>query len=131
MKICEICKNDVEYLEVHHIIPKSRGGTDDCDNLKKICLVCHGLAHDVSFKNNRGGLIKEQMDKSVKLNNEARKWLESNEDLVSSKLNKLYYEDEKKYMLILLLIETSRMRAEHIAEWVLEGKTNFKTSFTF
>ena len=59
---CEICKNDVKHLEKHHIIPKSRGGSDDKSNLIMVCSECHGLAHDVSFSNERGGgLIKEKI----------------------------------------------------------------------
>lgn len=128
---CEICKKEVDYLEKHHIVPKCRGGSDDKSNLVEICLVCHGLAHDVSFKNNRGGLIKEQINKNTKLNLEARKWLEKNEDLVHKKMMDLYYEDEDKHTLMLLLIDKNNMRAEHLAEWILEGKTKFKSSFTF
>ncbi len=30
---------------VHHIVPRSDGGTDDHDNLVTLCPACHGLEH--------------------------------------------------------------------------------------
>ena len=48
---CKICEKKTEFLESHHIIPKSRGGTDDKSNLIELCSKCHGLAHNVSFAN--------------------------------------------------------------------------------
>lgn len=33
------------YLEVHHKVPRSRGGTNDEDNLVTLCSGCHGLVH--------------------------------------------------------------------------------------
>ena len=56
MNECKICKTKSNNLENHHIIPKSRGGDDSDCNLIEICSKCHGLAHDVSFSNERGGL---------------------------------------------------------------------------
>ena len=47
---------------IHHIVPKSRGGSDNEGNLINLCLECHGKAHDVTFKSN-GGLIKESIRK--------------------------------------------------------------------
>ena len=37
---CGVCGPNVE-LEVDHIIPVSRGGTDDIDNLKTACFKCN------------------------------------------------------------------------------------------
>lgn len=37
---CELCGRKFS-LELHHIIPKSMGGTDEEDNLILICGVCH------------------------------------------------------------------------------------------
>lgn len=35
----------VRFLEIHHIVPRSRGGTNDPRNLIVLCSACHGLAH--------------------------------------------------------------------------------------
>lgn len=32
-------------LEVHHVIPLSRGGTNDPDNLVTLCRTCHRASH--------------------------------------------------------------------------------------
>lgn len=39
---CELC-GDQRGLEVHHIIPRVCGGSDELDNLIVICRKCHGV----------------------------------------------------------------------------------------
>lgn len=42
--LCQVCLEDYKITpatEVDHIIPKSKGGTDDPDNLQSICTDCH------------------------------------------------------------------------------------------
>lgn len=34
------------FLEVHHIVPRSRGGSNDPDNLTCLCSGCHSLVHE-------------------------------------------------------------------------------------
>jgi len=38
------CHN-THFLEVHHKIPRSRGGTNAPDNLITLCSACHRQAH--------------------------------------------------------------------------------------
>ena len=40
----ETLDND-EYLHVHHVVPRSHGGTDDLDNLRIVHLCCHQQLH--------------------------------------------------------------------------------------
>lgn len=42
------------FLEVHHIVPRSRGGGNDLDNLITLCSSCHALLHQI--KTNQWGL---------------------------------------------------------------------------
>ena len=43
---CKLCKfNLPEALDVHHIIPKSRGGNNSIENLVTLCANCHRLVH--------------------------------------------------------------------------------------
>ena len=43
---CCICRRfDPVHLQVHHIVQKSEGGTDDADNLIAVCLTCHSDVH--------------------------------------------------------------------------------------
>lgn len=45
-KKCNRCDFSViEVIHVHHIIEKSKGGTDDIDNLELLCPNCHALHH--------------------------------------------------------------------------------------
>ena len=43
---CAKCGNPYSYLEIHHIIPRYRGGSDDLDNLIPLCWECHTYAPD-------------------------------------------------------------------------------------
>ena len=44
--ICQSCKNKcLDNNEVHHIIPRSNGGTDKPNNLILVCATCHKKIH--------------------------------------------------------------------------------------
>ncbi len=52
---CELCgvPADERFLEVDHIMPRSRGGPDDTDNLQALCYRCNqskGNRDDVDFR---------------------------------------------------------------------------------
>lgn len=49
---CQICKGKSgdTVLEVHHILPKSKGGTDMPDNLITLCHCCHERLHKGEIK---------------------------------------------------------------------------------
>ena len=51
---CEECSSTSE-LEWHHIIPFSKGGTDEPENLKVLCQLCHKLYHKESDDYRRNG----------------------------------------------------------------------------
>ena len=38
--------NHTRFLEIHHIIPRSKGGANDPENLLTICTACHKLLHE-------------------------------------------------------------------------------------
>ena len=44
--ICQVCGKKHTLLEVHHIIWRSRGGSDDEDNLITLCHDCHSKIHE-------------------------------------------------------------------------------------
>jgi hypothetical protein len=49
LKLCVACGDtDPNHLDYHHLIPCSRGGTDDETNLITLCRVCHGKTHDAN-----------------------------------------------------------------------------------
>ena len=45
---CALC-GDVRHLQIHHIIPRSIGGSDFPENLVTLCAQCHAIAHGVTF----------------------------------------------------------------------------------
>lgn len=124
---CKICRKKTNYLERHHIVPKSRGGSDDESNLIDICVECHGLAHDVSFSNDKSGLVKEAQHRRKKQIEIDNKWLDNNFDFVHNKMMDLYDINPDEHMLMLLLIERNNMTSSHIRKWCEEGKVIFKT----
>jgi hypothetical protein len=127
---CKICKSKSEYLEKHHIIPKSRGGTDDENNLILICSKCHGLAHNVDFSNERGGLIKESIIKSEKELKQSNIWLEKNEHIYFKLMEDLLQKDETKHSLILNLLELNKINSLHIKNWYETGQLKLKFTIT-
>ena len=44
-KECLSCGWNKTVCDIHHIIPKSKGGTDNFDNLTILCPNCHRLIH--------------------------------------------------------------------------------------
>lgn len=131
MENCKLCNIKSEYLENHHIIPKSRNGSDSINNIIRICSKCHGLIHDVSFVNERGGLLKDGIIKSKQSNKTDEIWLEKNKHLYMKKMMCLYEKNQDEHMLILLLIEKGAFSNTNIRKWIENGKTVIKTQFTF
>jgi len=88
--ICTHCKKSSKELHKHHIVPRSRGGTDDDDNIVLLCIDCHGLAHDASFKS-RNGLIASGIQK-VRDDQKAFNDLDNGEilEVVGSILDEIY-----------------------------------------
>jgi 5-methylcytosine-specific restriction protein A len=67
---CELCGspapfvdlNEEPFLEVHHIIPLSEGGTDDLKNTAALCPNCHRAVH---YANNAPELQQKLISKLV------------------------------------------------------------------
>jgi len=132
MDKCKICLKTTDNIEIHHIIPKSRGGSDDDRNLIRLCTKCHGLAHNVSFSDNRGkGLINEGVTRIKEQDKIALEWLHDNQNLVEEKMTDLYNHDPDMHMLMLMLMNKHRFRATHIKQWYEFGKVTLKTMITF
>lgn len=46
-KGCQICNWNESTCDIHHIIPKKEGGTDDISNLIIVCPNCHRVLHTI------------------------------------------------------------------------------------
>ncbi len=53
---CELCgvSADERALEADHIVPRSKGGTDDPNNLQALCYRCNAMKRDRDATNFRG-----------------------------------------------------------------------------
>ena len=60
--ICQVCKKRNKILRTHHIIYKSKGGTDRADNLITVCNECHS-----SENHQNGGILYDWMIKHKKV----------------------------------------------------------------
>ena len=47
---CVMCGWNRTSLDIHHILHKSKGGTDDHENLIALCPNCHRLAHEGKYE---------------------------------------------------------------------------------
>lgn len=53
--VCQDCNKKFKRLEVHHIIPLRKGGTNDLDNLITLCRKCHMLRDYNIIKSDKYG----------------------------------------------------------------------------
>lgn len=67
---CQICKGKRKNtrLEVHHIIFRSQGGSDEAENLITLCHTCHSALHAGRIKVNLAGKSKGQLKYATQMN---------------------------------------------------------------
>ncbi len=67
---CQCCKGKHKdsKLEVHHIIFRSQGGSDEPDNLITLCHTCHKALHDCKINPNFKGKRKGQLKYATQMN---------------------------------------------------------------
>ena len=67
---CQYCKGKHKdsKLEVHHIIFRSKGGSDEAENLITLCHTCHKALHDGEIKPNFKGKKKGQLKYATQMN---------------------------------------------------------------
>ena len=59
---CAICDSP-KYLQVHHCIKRSQGGSDNVQNLICLCADCHALAHGTIL--NDAEISPEDMQQAI------------------------------------------------------------------
>lgn len=67
---CQYCKGKHRdsKLEVHHIIFRSQGGSDEADNLITLCHTCHKALHDGKINPNFKGKRKSNLKYATQMN---------------------------------------------------------------
>lgn len=57
---CQRCGSTDNQLDVHHIIPRRDGGSDDLENLKTLCsYICHNIEESIDRRIKRGNIRKK------------------------------------------------------------------------
>ncbi len=70
---CQCCGKKNCRLEVHHLLPRSRGGSDKLVNLITLCSNCHHLAHSseeqlLAFQKRFGKKAKDMLKYATQMN---------------------------------------------------------------
>jgi len=67
---CQCCKGKHKdsKLEVHHIVFRSQGGSDESDNLITLCHTCHKALHDGKIELSLKGKSKGQLKYATQMN---------------------------------------------------------------
>ncbi len=89
--ICNSCKTEEVELHKHHIVPRSRGGSDEVNNLVDLCVDCHGKAHDVSFSS-KTGLVKGGVTFAKQVSEKSSCWA-SKENVLEGLLEEVRLKD--------------------------------------
>ena len=59
---CALC-DSTKYLQVHHCVKRSHGGTDSAQNLGCLCADCHALAHGINL--NGWDATREDVEQAI------------------------------------------------------------------
>jgi hypothetical protein len=65
---CQNCKAKKVGLQVHHIVYRSNGGSDEASNLITLCGVCHDNVHNNSLVLNVRGKLKSNLKHATQMN---------------------------------------------------------------
>lgn len=67
---CQYCKGKSKdnKLEVHHIIFRRNGGSDEQENLICLCKTCHDKLHKCEISLNKNGKVKSQLKYTTQMN---------------------------------------------------------------
>lgn len=60
---CAVCGTH-RYLQIHHYIPRGKGGKDCPHNLITLCSDCHALAHGINLVGHPD-LTQEDMEQNI------------------------------------------------------------------
>ena len=80
---CQICKCKNKKLQVHHIIERSKGGTNEPKNLTTLCVECHEKVHNGEIENFK---VKKSKTKSA-----------TQANIISSQISKYFGEFESTF----------------------------------
>ena len=84
--VCQCCKGKHKdsKLEVHHIVFKSDGGSDDAENLVTLCHTCHKKLHDGKISPDFKGVHKGNLKFASQMNVIRSQWLKMHPDIIET-----------------------------------------------
>lgn len=65
---CQHCKTKKGTMEVHHLVFRSQGGSDDAENLITLCKKCHWEVHNAGLKLKLKGKTKGNLCYATQMN---------------------------------------------------------------
>lgn len=65
---CQVCKKNKCRLEVHHILERCKGGSDEVDNLITLCETCHRKVHNKEIDLKKKGKKKTKQKPATIMN---------------------------------------------------------------
>ena len=61
---CVLCDSD-QGLQIHHAVPRGKGGTSFRHNLVTLCWRCHAMAHGTRFPDWPAWMTKEEIEQAI------------------------------------------------------------------
>lgn len=111
---CQYCKGKHKdsKLEVHHIIFRSQGGSDEVSNLITLCHTCHEDLHNGKIKLNKIGKVKSQLKHATQMNSIRCQLLKYYPEVIETfgfitKQNRLENKLEKEHYFDAVMIATN------------------------
>lgn len=127
---CQHCKGKHKdsKLEVHHIIFRSRSGSDEAENLITLCHTCHRALHDGKIKPNFKGKMKGQLKFATQMNSIRCQLLKHYPDAIETfgivtKANRLSLGIEKDHHLDACVIASSGNPVNFLTDTVYVKKS--------
>ena len=119
--ICKTCDYVGDDTHIHHIIPKSVGGSDDENNLIELCTICHGKAHDVQFAGD-SGIVKKGIVLAIEKRKSILSWLEKYEDVLHDII--VDFHEHEGTDVVTELLFYNAVKLEDLHTWLKHGKGN-------